>query len=270
MSDKKHDNELIVKYLQGSMSDSERAEFESRITREESLREELNEIAELRVGLEILEKIGTGHPTPETLEQYAEDSSQLGQQEIIEIREHLESCPQCAEEVALCQDSAKITVVPRLAVPKSTLSRVVDTFFLRSISLRPAYALVATLLLVFVGYFGGRTLISPGQGVSTFEIMPVDTRGAEHISVVTLAGQMVELHLVVPVRNDRFYDFELQDSAGVVVLALLHNAPQKVFALQIPASYLAIGRYKLNVVERDDSGTITGQFEYPFIVDSDR
>jgi len=267
MNENSENNRLIVKYLRNELTAAEQEMFENKLVKDAELKAELREMAQLSVGLDILDRIGSDHIDSEQLALYAENSGNLDKETLAEITSHLKSCDDCVAELTLCQNSLQSMPKQQTAAVESIWKRLLNSLVIRPIAFKPVYVYAATLLFVLVGYFGGSHMFAPDT-VGYFEVISIDTRGVgdENVYAITTDNKIIELKHVHPVRSDCVYDLEILNSNQQPVFLKPNNLPQKVFAVEVPVSYLTPGNYYFVVIEKDLSGNILEKTSHSFCI----
>jgi hypothetical protein len=251
-------SDLVPKYLKQQLSGDELAEFEHELNRNESLRSEVLELSRLYVGMQVSDRLDSGHIPSVQLVAYAENQDGFDSELRSDIEEHLRSCPDCSEELRLCRESIGLTGSTDES-SESVIVRMFRAIFQPRLSIRPVWAYVATLLIFALGYYGARDLWHPISGVVVFELDPTAARGEESENVVFVreGSAVVRLEFRAVVSGD-LYDLEILRPDGSVVIAKPSNITpepsQNLFAFEVPTSYLPEGRYFLNVNEMDSTG----------------
>jgi hypothetical protein len=255
----------IQRYLTGQMAPEERLRFEDELKSNKDLKSEVEELSNLFLGILIDDKISANHLNPEQIFQYAEEVNKIEKSLRGEIEDHLAKCPDCREEVELCQETLRASQAEAFGIKESLLKRIYNYLFGLQLILRPAYAVAILILLAIPSYFAVNRYITSPAGIAEFRIADSGVRGIKEENIIKLDNKnnVVKLVFRVPVISDRLYSFELYDSSNNLKLSSPFNKAEDLFAFEIPASYLKPGRYNLIVREYGPDLGQQEQFQFP-------
>ena len=266
--------ERIRKYLAGEMTPEERQDFESKTKEDKDLRELLTDLSILYKGEDLLQSIEADHIDSQQLALYAENQSSLPNDTQTNIRQHLKSCPECREELALCRKTLDTIKPLKPDTSKSWLARMMDSLLTPRPILRPVYAAAVLFIIAVPIYLIVFGTFRAEQVATVSHLEPVARSTIDSIKTVTLSSEIklvpLEFYVPLPIEQDSalYYDFELFDSKTNLILALPNNPPKKPFALDVPRSYLSAGDYTLKVwkVENGIRSNQSRDFRFRVIV----
>ncbi|MFZ5979876.1 MAG: anti-sigma factor family protein [Candidatus Zixiibacteriota bacterium] len=257
-SDNDH-NDIIIKYLSGKLTDEERQSFETELESNEDLREELQELSHIYIGLDVYDRVMTNHIDSRLIAIYADNPSEIDGPTKKEIEDHLNSCRDCREELELCRQACVNKSEPSSEPVESIWTRIKDIFFVPSMALKPVWVVTLLLLAAIPTYFsltGVRTTTDLVQTV-TLEAAVRDSSAQNRVTI-TSGVAVLSLRIPIPALDNARYDFELYNGDGRLLLTLSDRClspAQNIFAFDIPVSYFTSeGNYVLKVVEITDTG----------------
>jgi len=254
MEDIEKYKELIPAYLSGKIDPVDREAFETRLRDNQQLQDELVELRQMQMGLTILEAVCGGHIDSELLVKYASVPDDIDEETRDEVKSHLEVCEQCQEELHMCQHAMPGVVEKFRESKQNLVITILNWLVTPRLVMRPVYVAVTLLILVLpLAYVSLQRGIDE-MSVAAYEIVPAGARDLRSVNdiVITPDIELVELRFVLPVLEDRRYDFELYDVDQRLVFARYDNPPQKAFDLKLQSSDLVNGIYILRVKELAD------------------
>ncbi len=254
--------EMIPDFLAGKLDDQTRLGFEARLAADQKLQDAVTEYRRLAQGLAVIDSINRGHIDTHKLISFADEPNALSPGERTEIEHHLSSCADCREELNLCRPP-----VTEPASQKSAFAQALAWLFSPRPALRPIHviALICILVIPQAYYFASNDPTTQAASPFRLESTSRDLEPANDF-IINPDQTLVLLEFVVPVIDDRVYDFELFDSEGNLIFAKPSNQPENILAVEIPTTYLQDGRYQLRVIELDANQNPTETFEYEFKV----
>lgn len=247
--------EMIPAYLTGKLSQDERKELEARLKDSRELRNTIEEYRGLASGLRLLDAATAGHPEAKLLIQYVDSPDSLKPEDRSGIKQHLENCPECRDLALMCQP---VPPVP----PESFFARLLNWLMIPRL-MRPAYVAILLALmaapLAWVSFRPSSPALSEVQ--VTLKPTTRDVRSANTMKIEP-GATVVRLEFAVPVIEDRRYDFKLYDPEGRLMFTQHDNAPNKLLALEVPASYFDAGIYTLRIIELEAGVEQQESFEF--------
>ncbi|MFH1700353.1 MAG: hypothetical protein ABIE07_07165 [Candidatus Zixiibacteriota bacterium] len=252
-------NELIGKYLSGKMEPSEKATFEKDVENNSQLQKEVNKLAGLKVGLDIVDRVDSGHPNIELLVQYQENPMSLDKNAIGKIESHLKTCPECSEEIRLCSHIRLESPEPISYPTESILDKIKKFIFVPSFRLQPAVALALLIILAIPAIYGVKSYLTPDITSLTYQIKP-GTRSAQDNNIITIGddNKLIRFEFGPAVTDDCqncLYDFEFYDPSGLLRTINKSNTYQKDFAFELTDDYFSSkGYYTLEIIEIAEDG----------------
>jgi hypothetical protein len=265
MNELDNKSDQIQKYLAGQMPADERLRFENELKSNEGLKSEVEELRSLLLGIFVEDELSVGHLDSEQILRYAIESAKIDKTLRGEIENHLAKCPDCREEVELCQETLKMNLVGMPVEEKSFLKRIYEFLFTPRVAWRPIYGVAILILLMLPSYMMIQHYSGVPAEISRFRIAEPGVRGLtnENLIVLNNKEKLVRLEFVVPIIKNRLYSFELCDSMQKIIFALPYNKAQEIFAIEVPTSYLGQGDYTLVVKEYAGNLKQQGQFSFP-------
>lgn len=231
-------------------------------------------------------KKSADHPEAEALVCYVEDKDSLGLEERSAVREHLEVCPQCAEQAAILEEVEKtVSVRPGARAPSDARVGVPGIRWRDSLRavfgglLKPVpaavYLVVAvavTGLLVFRPGPGSDTGVADGVVILPDETDRVRDAGAAEIATTTIsAGEsqflLLELTgLEAPPTPNAIYTVEIvEEESGATAFGTSVEgrsfADNYTIYLRLPGGTLPRGMYSVEVLAPDRSVVYRSRLE---------
>ena len=242
--------ELIPSYLTGKMNPDKRIEFESELEKNQQLRDELAELKQLDFGLTVLDAINNGHIDSYLLVAYATNPNEIDSDMRREIEQHLESCDECREELAICRPAKSIKSKKH---PRGFLASLQELIALPSAHWRAVYTAMVLLILAIPIIYLGQQFGEQTPLTATFSIIPAESRDLRSPNNIIIPSNVthVRLEFVLPVLEGCTYDFELYDAEEKLVAFQGGNVSEDSFAFEVISSDLENGDYTLRVTEFD-------------------
>ena len=255
-------NEEIRRFLLGTLSPEETAEFEERLLVDGELYEELS-VAE-----------------DELIDQFLSGEMPASEREQIET--HFLRNPERVKQLSFARTLRKYVSANQLeapAPPRELDPKKKQSFWSTMFSRNPglAYSLAAALLLVIVGgvWWMGRVWNSPNQPqtVWAIELTPGLQRDNAEIKSFSIPANVDTIRLELDLAEDQHpaYQAEVQDIEGRSVTASKDLKAQTVNArrlvtVDVKASLLAPGDYRAKLSGVSTNGNLANLGSYPFKV----
>lgn len=258
--------ELLPDYISGRIDPGDRSLLESELEKSSQLKEELEDLKRLSSGLTVIDSISKGHINSETLATYATTPDQIDSDTQEEIRQHVDSCEHCREELLICQPVAKARETAEPEISESWITSTVTWVLSPQIALRPA---VAVLMVAFLAlpsvYFALR---APADGKPAIYVLSPVSRSDISASDfdIDYQDELIMLTFDLPVIEDRQYSVELYDNSGQFIFSLSLEPTGNSFALEVPTSYLEDGIYTISVKESDGENSVEELDSFRFSV----
>lgn len=252
MQDFEKYEDMIPVYLSGKLDESEQAELESKLAESPELRAALDEFRHISVGLDALEAISGGHIDSELLIAYSDSPDNLDSRARQDLEQHLGECGECREELNLCRK-----------VPEpNKFTSLLQWFLAPRVVLRPALIVTAICLLILPQVYMYSTRETSHGSVAELHLESAERGTYVNVLEIDPDNTVARLSFVIPVLDDRLYNFELRDSEGRLLFIKPNNPPKKTLALEIPSTYFQEGRYQLRIVELGVDLEPTDTFEF--------
>jgi hypothetical protein len=258
--------EMIPRYWRGELDQDEAAIFREGLKLFPELRTEAEELRQLAIGLEIVDRLAAEHPDSADLVAFIYHPEELDHVQRRGIEEHLRQCEDCRNEYNLATEAevaSRPVLSPAQAVGASLPERLWHILFPARFVLQPAVAYLVILLLALPTYLGVRTLVQTRPSAISIEVHESGTRSGDDADKITISRKSDVINLQLPSFPARIgyrYNLLLEDSLGRVVSAWYDVTINRSDGFDVPASRLSENTYRLEFQEVSPVGDFTGSF----------
>lgn len=255
----------VINYLKDKMSPARRQEFEKEIASDSKLKDLVEDTALFEIGSSIIDKIEEGHIGSKMLARFAEGNFE-NETARKDIEEHLDKCVPCREQLNLCRLTIKKLEEMPATISVGLFGKFFEYLLTPRLTFKLVYAPFILLLLAVPTYL---TLMNSQTGLPSkaiYELTESIERNVAGTGYITVEDktEIIELRFIVPVIDSYLYNFNIYDANGNLVVSKPNNKPQKVFALELPTSYLTDGNYTLVVDELGDGKIVLESYKFYF------